>query len=243
MDAILEHSSLRPERIAPPNDDVRATVQHVQKIALWMPRGIIIVFVAVPVLSALLHGSIGWALFGGVINYLIARLIIAVVTRLFLRPTIRFRYRAAAQTLMRQVDSLPEPANLSISWWQDTPGAAAITRGGHVVITDYDTDYHQLWLSRDQIVHATVEREATVYTDTREGGRLTLGGVSGGLFGGYTFGGKSRSVSTTVETAFLEIRYQLDRNGPVRTCVIPFGEDRRCADEWRATIERLEAIA
>ncbi len=63
---------------------------------------------------------------------------------------------------------------------------------GHVVITDYDTDYHQLWLSRDQIVHATVEREATVYTDTREGGRLTLGGVSGGLFGGYTFGAASR---------------------------------------------------
>ncbi len=52
---IAEQSSLRPERIAPPNDDVRATVQHVQKIALWMPRGIIIVFVAVPVLSALLR--------------------------------------------------------------------------------------------------------------------------------------------------------------------------------------------
>ena len=243
MDAIAERSSLRPARIAPPNDDVRATVEHIQKIAIWMPRGILLVFVAVPVLTALLHGSIGWALFGGVINYLIARLIIMVATRLFLRPMIRFRYRAAAQTLMRQIDALPEPVNLSISWWQDTPGAAAITRGGHVVVTDYDTDYHQLWLNREQIVHATVEREATVHTHTRESGRLTLGGVSGSMFGGYTFGDRSRSVSTTVETAFLEIRYQLDRNESVRTCVIPFGEDRRRADEWRATIERLEAVA
>jgi hypothetical protein len=212
-------------------------------IAIWMPRGIIAVFVVVPVLSALVQGSIGWALFGGVINYLVARLIVAISSRFFLRPTISFRYRAAAQTLMRQVQSLPEPTNLSISWWQDTPGAAAITRAGHLVITNDDTDYHQLWLRRDQIVHATVEREATVYTDTRNSGRLTLGGVSNGLFGGYTFGGKSRSVSTTVETAFLEIRYQLDRNGSVRTCVVPFGEDRRRADEWRATIERLEAVA
>ena len=90
------------------------------------------------------------------------------------------------------------------------------------------------------IVNASVERQATQITNIRHGGRVTLGGISGGFFGGYTFGGRSKAVTTTVEIAFLEVRYQLERNGAVYTTVLPFADDRRGADNLRAAILRLD---
>ena len=66
------------------------------------------------------------------------------------------------------------------------------------------------------------------------------GGTSGGLLGAFTSGGLSRSVTRTVETTFLELRYQLERNGAVYTTVIPFGADRRGADALCATLTRFE---
>ena len=77
-------------------------------------------------------------------------------------------------------------------------------------------------------------------TNIRHSGSFTLGGVSGGFFGGYTFGGRSHATTTTIENAYLEIRYQFERNASVFTTVLPFARDRRAAEELCAMLTRLE---
>lgn len=244
MNTITEAEPNQLEPISPPNDDVRATVDQTEKIAGLTPLIILSVLVALPVVSSLLRGSIGGAIFTGIVMSIIAGFAIRVVNALVIGPMQTFRYKGAATKLAAQVRSLPVPTNLWRSWWTGAPGALAITRDGHVVIVDRSTDYFHLWLGAGQIVNVSVEREATQITDTRHSGRITLGGVSsGGLFGGYTTGGRSRSTTTTVETAFLEIRYQLERNGSVYTSVIPFDADRRGADELCAAIMRIEHVS
>lgn len=241
MGPITENQSSQVERISPPNDDIRATVDQMEKIARWTPLVILAVLVGFPVVSGVLGGSIGSAILSGIIMFIVAGFAIRIVNALIIGPMQTVRYKRAATTLAGQVQSLPIPTNLWRSWWTGAPGALAITRNGHVVIVDRSTDYSHLWLGQGQIVNVSVEREATQITNTKHSGRFTLGGVSsGGLFGGYTTGGRSKSTTKTVETAFLEIRYQFERNGSVYTSVIPFSADRRGADELCAAITRIE---
>lgn len=244
MNTITEGQPNQVERISPPNDDVRATVDQMEKIARLTPLVILAVLVGLPVVSSLLSGSIGGAIFAGIVMFIIAGFAIRIVNTLVIGPMQTVRYKGAASKLAAQVQSLPVPTNLWRSWWTGAPGALAITRDGHLVIVDRSTDYSHLWLGTGQIVNVSVEREATQITNTKHSGRFTLGGVSsGGLFGGYTTGGRSRSTTKTIETAFLEIRYQLERNGSVYTSVIPFDADRRGADELCAAITRIEHAA
>ncbi|WP_380785369.1 hypothetical protein [Sphingomonas sp. R86521] len=241
MNTITESEQSNVERIAPPNVDIRATVDQMEKIAQYTPLAILALLVGFPVISGILHGSIGGALFIGFIMFIVAGFVIKIVNAVVIGPMQTVRYKRAATTLAGQVQALPTPTSLWRSWWTGAPGALAITRDGHVVIVDRSTDYSQLWLGQGQIVNVSVEREATQITNTKHGGRFTFGGASsGGLFGGYTTGGRSKSTTTTVETAFLEIRYQLERNGSVYTSVIPFSADRRGADELCAAITRIE---
>ncbi|RYY09291.1 MAG: hypothetical protein EON55_18670 [Alphaproteobacteria bacterium] len=241
MNTITEGQQAQLERISPPNDEIRATVDQMEKIARLTPLVILAILVGLPVVSSLLSGSIGGAIFLGLIMFVVAGFAIRIVNALVVGPMQTVRYKGAATKLAGQVQSLPVPTNLWRSWWIGAPGALAITRDGHVVIVDRSTDYSHLWLGEGQIVNVSVEREATQITNTKHSGRFTLGGVSsGGLFGGYTTGGRSRSTTKTVETAFLEIRYQLERNGSVYTSVIPFAADRRGADELCAAITRIE---
>lgn len=244
MNTITEGQPRQVERISPPNDDVRATVEQMEKIARLTPLVILAVLVGLPVVSSLLSGSVGGAIFVGFIMFIIAGFAIRIVNALVIGPMQTVRYKGAAAKLAAQVQSLPVTTNLWRSWWTGAPGALAITRDGHLVIVDRSTDYSHLWLGTGQIVNVSVEREATQITNTKHSGRFTLGGVSsGGLFGGYTTGGRSRSTTRTIETAFLEIRYQLERNGSVYTSVIPFDADRRGADELCAAITRIEHAA
>lgn len=241
MGTIAENQSSEVERISAPNDDIRATVDQMEKIARWTPLAILAVLVGFPVVSGLLQGAIGSAILIGLIMFIVAGFAIRIVNAVIIGPMQTVRYKRAASTLAAQVQSLPVSTSLWRSWWTGAPGALAITRDGHVVIIDRSTDYSALWLGRGQIVNVSVEREATQITNTKHSGRFTLGGVSsGGLLGGYTTGGRSKSTTKTVETAFLEIRYQLERNGSVYTTVIPFNADRRGADELCAAITRIE---
>jgi hypothetical protein len=241
MNTITEGQPSQVKRISPPNDDIRSTVDQMEKIAQFTPLGILALLVGFPVISGILNGSIGGALLVGFIMFIVAGFVIKIVNAVVIGPMQTVRYKRAAATLAGQVQSLSIPTSLWRSWWIGAPGALAITRDGHVVIVDRSTDYSQLWLGQGQIVNVSVEREATQITNTKHGGRFTFGGASsGGLFGGYTTGGRSRSTTTTVETAFLEIRYQLERNGSVYTSVVPFAADRRAADELCAAITRIE---
>ena len=241
MNTAVESLATSPRPISPPNDAILATVAQTEQINRFVPLGIIALFCALPALSALLTGRVGTAIFNGVIGFIIAGIVIRIVNAVVLQPMRNLRYKAAAKTLGGQMQALAEPVVQWFSWWTYAPGALAITRAGQVVIVDRSTDYTHLWLARDRIVNVTVEREATQITNTKHGGRFTFGGVSGGVLGAFTTGGRSKSTTTTIETAFVEIRYQLERNGPVYTSVIPFAGDRRGAEQLCAQITRLEA--
>jgi hypothetical protein len=243
-DQIAERTDMQVERIDPPNEDIRATVDQMEKITLWTPRVILALLVGFPVLSTILTGGFGSAILFGLIMFVVAGFVIKLAHALVINPMRSVRYKRAASVLSAQMQSLSEATALWRSWWTGAPGALAITRNGHLVIVDRSTDYTHLWLATGQIVNVSVEREATQITNTKHGGSFTFGGVSNsGFLGAYTTGGRSRSVTTTVETAFLEIRYQLERNGSVYTSVIPFGSDRRGADELCAAITRIEHAA
>jgi hypothetical protein len=115
-----------------------------------------------------------------------------------------------------------------------------VTTGGELLLVDRSSGYRVLRLARDGIAGVSVEREVTQVTQTRDSGRSVIGGVAGGLFGGWVSGGRSTSVSRQVEEAYLEIRYQLEPNGLVGVAVVPFGADRRGADSACAMIARLQ---
>ncbi|UAJ10589.1 hypothetical protein [Polymorphobacter megasporae] len=243
MASIVENQASPVTRIAPPNDDIRATVDQTEKMVARAPLIILAVLVGLPVVASLISLHIGSAIFGGVIMFIIAGFAIKLVNALIITPLKTARYKRAASTLAGQVQSVSEPVSFWRSWWSGAPGALAVTKLGHVVIVDRSTNYAQLWLGKSQIVNVSVEREATQVTNTKHGGRMTFGGVSNGLFGGYAMGGRSKSVTQTLETAFLEIRYQLEPNGYVSTVVIPYGSDRRAADELCAVVTRIEHTA
>lgn len=221
--------------------DALASVEQMENVSRIVPLAILVVLVGLPVLSSLVRLRIGAALIGGIIMFIVAGFVIRIVEKLVLSPMRSVRYKAVAGRLAAAVQAVPETVSQWLSWWRGAPGALAVTQRGDLVIVDRSTNYEELWLHPSQISNVSVEREATQITNTRHGGRFTLGGASSsGLFGGYTFGGRSRSVTQTVETAFLEIRYQLERNGMTYTTVVPFGNDRRGADELCATLARLD---
>ena len=221
--------------------DALACVEQMEGLARLVPLGILAVLVGLPVLAALTRLKVGGAVFNGLIMFVVAGFVIKLVDKLVLSPVRAVRYKAVAARLASAVQSGPVRVSQWFSWWRGAPGALAVTQRGDLVILDRSTNYEELWLHPSQILNVSVEREATQITNTRHGGRFTLGGASsGGLFGGYTFGGRSRSVTHTVEAAFLEIRYQLERNGMTYTTVVPFEQDRRGADALCATLSRLE---
>ncbi|MBU3077752.1 hypothetical protein [Sphingomonas quercus] len=216
-------------------------VQKTEKMMQVVPGLVVLVLVGLPVLSELAHLRVSSAITIGVIMLIIAGFVAKGVTRFILSPIRTTRYKAVANQLAEGVRAIPASVSQWRCWWEGAPGALAVTQAGDLVIVDRSTNYEELWLRPSQLAHISVEREAVQITNTKHGGRFTLGGASrGGLFGGYTFGGKSRSVTHMQETAFLEIRYQLERNGMTYTSVIPFGADRRGADALCATLVRLE---
>lgn len=87
----------------------------------------------------------------------------------------------------------------------------------------------------------SVEREARHITHTRHSGGTTIGAFGKGFGAAQTFGGRSTSVTETLEQSFLEIRYQLQKNGEVATIVVPGGTDRKVVEELCVCIRRLEA--
>ena len=240
MDHAVETLVEAPRTMSPPNEAVLSTVAQTETIGRFVPLGIIGLLCVLPALAALFQGRIGMALINAILGFIIAGFVIRIVNKLVLQPMQNVRYKTAAKTLASQIQALPEPVVQWFSWWTFAPGALAITRPGHIVIADRSTDYTHLWLSPAQIVNVSVEREATQITNTKHSGKFTFGGVSGGVLGAFTTGGRSKSTTTTVETAFLEIRYQLERNGAVFTSVIPFAGDRRGAEQLSAQITRLE---
>lgn len=116
----------------------------------------------------------------------------------------------------------------------------ALSQSGEVLLIDRSTGYGILRIPHSQIADVQVKRSSQVVTDTHHSGRTTLGGLGGSFGMAYTMGGRSSSVSRTVDSYVLELRFQPERNGAVRTAFVPGGGDHRVVEELCAMIRRLE---
>ena len=241
-DLVMPTTRLEPE-IRRSNPEILSCVEQTEKLNAIVPIAIIIGVILLSATGPLLTGHLFLAIVNIVIMYFVGKLIVWVVDRAVLQPMRAVRYKSAAKTLAAQLKAVPERVTICQNWWMGAPGAIAVTANGHVVISDRSTNYEELWLEPSQIVNVGIEREATQITNIRHSGSFTLGGVSGGLFGGYNFGGRSHATTTTIENAYLEIRYQFEPNGAVYTTVLPFGRERRAAEELCGTLTRLERRA
>ncbi|WP_051124911.1 hypothetical protein [Sphingomonas sp. PAMC 26605] len=240
-DVVLPVTRPGPE-IRRSNPEILHCVEQTEKISSIVPMAIILGLVGLSAIGPLVMGHFVDVIVGSLIMYFIAKAVASVVNSLILKPMRTVRYKGAAKTLASQLQAGPERVTICQSWWMGAPGAIAVTANGHVIICDRSTNYEELWLVPSQIVNVGIEREATQITNIRHGGSFTLGGVSGGIFGGYTFGGRSKATTTVIEDAFLEIRYQFERNSPVYTTVLAFGRERRAAEELCGTLTRLEHL-
>ena len=178
---------------------------------------------------------------GAIFTFFVAKLIVRGVRALILEPSRRIRYKRAATQLSSQLEASGDIAVGPYSWTVGAPGAIAMTGSGDVLILDHAHGYAPLRLEPHQIADVRVERQSQVFTQTRHGGRTSLIGLGGSFGAAYTMGGRSTSVTRTVDEYALEIRYQLVKNGPVDTVTVPGGSDRRVVEELCATIRRLEA--
>lgn len=187
------------------------------------------------------HSDILGTIIGAILTFFIAKLVVRGVRAIVLESSRRIRYDRAATRLRAQLQASNDIAVGPFSWTIGTPGSMAMTRSGEVVILDHAHRYAPLRLAPHQIADVQVERQSKQFTQTHHSGRTSLVGLSGSFGAAYTMGGASTSVTQTVENYALEIRYQLEKHGPVSTVTVPGGSDRRVVEELCATIRRLEA--
>ena len=116
-----------------------------------------------------------------------------------------------------------------------------MSRSGELTILDRSHGYAPLQHLPHQIADVRVECNSQQFIQTIHSGRTSVAGFGKSFGMGYTMGGSSTSVASTVNEYFLEICYQVEKNGMVGTVVVPGGRERRVVEELCATIRRLEA--
>lgn len=231
----------RPQPIGNDNDDVSRCVEAQEKLERLVPKAIYLVVIGpLSVLALLQQRGVVSVILQGILLFFVAKLIAWPVRSLFLEPTRRIRYDRATDKLRSRLQG----GGIAVgpfSWTLGAPGAMAMTRSGEVIILDRGHNYRPLRLLPHQIADVRVECNSQQFTQTLHSGRTTVGGFGKSFGLGYTMGGSSTSVTRTVNEFFLEIRYQLEKNGRVATVVVPGGPERRVVEELCATIRRLEA--
>lgn len=224
-------------------DDVMRCVASQERLERILPRAAFVAVWCVFAIRTLAdqRRDVPAAIIGAIFTFFVAKLVVRGVRALILESSRRIRYDRAAARLRSQLQVSDDLVVGPLSWTIGAPGAMAMTRSGEVVILDRAHEYAPLRLVPDQIADVRVERQSQQFTQTHHGGRTSLMGLGGSFGAAYTMGGASTSVTSTVENYALEIRYQLEKNGPVSTITVPGGSDRRVVEELCATIRRLEA--
>lgn len=185
------------------------------------------------------------------ISLLAAKLVTFVsgklLKRLAVTPLINFsrrmRYHHAAATLRNRIAEHDDLIVGPLSWTYGSPGVLAVTRAGDLLLLSRDAGYQLLRLHPREIADVRVTCTSQHVTQTHNPGRALMGGLGGSFAAGFMLGSRSMSVTSTINEYLLEIRYQLERNGPVGTIFVPGGNDRRVVEELCVTISRLEAPA
>jgi hypothetical protein len=175
-----------------------------------------------PLVLILLHWAAGFAFFP----------FIAVVKHAIKR-SLRARQRAIPAKLVE-----------TVVWGAPDPGSLALTEAGDLVLITRNHAFSESFIRPEQVVSAKVERKLNRVTRTEHSGSLTLGGLSGsGWFGAVNSGSTSKSVTQEIEDITLEVQAQPERGRPVDTFVVPFGTDRRSAEELCLLINQFRQAA
>lgn len=213
---------------------VRRTVWQTEALAEWMPLGLFLLLWLVPVAFAL-RGGVGNAVVVGIVMGLVTPFVIRGISVLVLDPVRALRYKKAARLLDGRLHRFA-PAFLARQRWQEpNPGVLAITHDRDLIIADRSTGYAFERVPACAIREVTIDRQSTQITNTRHGPRFTMGGGST-FFGAASFGGRSRSVSRSIETVTLELRFRHPITAPMRTAFIGFGLNRSGAADLRVVL-------
>ena len=212
------------------------------KLERLVPKVIYGVVVGIPFVLGLVGGGEVNAslLLNTALWFLVARVLIWASRGAILGPSRRIRYEKAAANLRNFLHASDSLAVGPVSWTHGAPGALAISRAGEITVANLSTRYEILRILPHQVADVRVEREARHITHTRHSGGTTLGAYGKGFGVAQTFGGRSTSVTETIEQFFLEICYQPQKNGAVSTIVVPCGPVRHDAEELCLAIRRLE---
>lgn len=232
----------RPTIVADQNAAIGAVVKRQEKLERLLPTITFWAVFGLFVLMTLGNRHRDWLgiTLGAILTYVIARLVVRGVRALVLEPLRRIRFDLAASRLMAQLQG-GHIAVGPFSWTLGAPGAMAMSRSGEVIILERGHGYQPLQILPHQLADVRVECNSRQFTQTLHSGRTTIGGFGKSFGMGYTMGGASTAVTNTINEYFLKIRYQLEKNGPVRTVLVPGGPERRVVEELCATIRRLEA--
>lgn len=163
-------------------------------------------------------------------------LLVAIYNLLILGPFRAVRYRTRVKAIAADIPNVGLTPTMIQTWAFPYPGVIAIDRARALVFIQSEGTGHQRFvLGPDNIVGVKVEREGELHTQSQHSGYTASGDHVG------TFRGSSKSKTTTVEKAFLEIHYQFDSYAAPGWFVVPFGTDRRAADSMAAVIQGLQA--
>jgi hypothetical protein len=235
------NETLQQVPVGSTNDDVTRCVESQEKLERILPQAANLIFAGIFVVYALASRGALSVIVTGVIIFFLAKLAKRVIRAMVLRPSRRVRYDRAADKLRSRLRGASDIAVGPFSWTLGAPGAMGVTRTGELIILDRGHDYVPLQLLPHQIADVRVECDSQQFIQTFHSGRTTVAGFGKSFGMGYTMGGSSTSVASTVNEYFLEIRYQIEKNGAVGTVVVPGGRERRVVEELCATIRRLEA--
>lgn len=216
-------------------------VERTERVEGLTPLAIMAFFIGMPLAMGLLKGHPILAIINAVLLGLIGIVIVRIVSAVILTPMRSVRYRRAAHTLDAALALRAPTATVRRSWSDVAPGALAIIPAGHVLLVDRSTEFATVRLDVTQIAGVDIVTDASVQMTERRRPGLMLALPLGGLIGGLTVAGRATTIARIAETHALALRYQLAANGPVRTSLIPFGQDRDGAASLKLAIDRLRS--
>lgn len=225
------------------SSDVGRVVESQEQIERWLPRGMLILFVGVPLaIDIVRNGTITFsALFTAGIVFVLVKLVNRGLRSLVLTRLRAARYDRAAARLKARVAALPNLTMGPFTWTLYAPGSFGALADGTLVALVRAHGYQPLTIAASCIADVRVRSDRQMVTSTVHSGRSMIGAGSSSVGLGHMLGGSSSSVSREVGEYFLEIRYQLAHNGPVECLVIPGGGSDRVVEDLCAAIRRLEA--
>jgi hypothetical protein len=159
-------------------------------------------------------------------------------------PFIAVARHAIKRSLSARQRAIPAKLLEAVVWGAPDPGSLALTESGDLVLITRNYAFTESFIRPGQIIDAKVERRRSQVTRTEHGGSLTIGGLFGSRwFGAVNSGSSSKSVTHEIEEVALEIQAQPERGRPVVTFVVPFGTDRRWAEEICLLINQFRQAA